>query len=37
MRGSRDENIIDVMEILMACAQGAASATGKVFYRYVIF
>ena len=32
VRGSRDEDVIALMEKLIACAKGAASATGKMSF-----
>ena len=35
VRGSRDEDVIDLMEKLIACAKGAASATGKFLFHWI--
>ena len=35
VRGSRDEDVIELMEKLIACAKGAASATGKLLFHWI--
>ena len=35
VRGSRDEDVIELMEKLIACAKGAASATGKASFTLI--
>ena len=35
VRGLEDKDVIDLMEKLVACANGAANATGKLLFCYV--
>ena len=35
VRGSRDEDVIHLMEKLITCAKGAASATGKLLFHWI--
>lgn len=35
VRGSQDEDVIDIMDKLIACVKDAASATGKLLFCYI--